>query len=116
MSAVRKLSDLANEKSTYAINVAFTDEDGDAMTPNSISWDLTDTSGTVINSREGEVIAPDTAVDIVLSGDDLEIIDTAKNAEERELTVYGTFDSDLGSDLPYKDAIKFDVINLVAVD
>ncbi len=61
----------AVEKSTYIVTAAFTDEDGDAVTPNAgLVWTLTDMNGVVINSREDVSISPDTSVDIVLSGND----------------------------------------------
>ncbi|RLJ04012.1 MAG: hypothetical protein DRP08_02600 [Candidatus Aenigmatarchaeota archaeon] len=114
MSAVDILPELAIEKSTYVIIVTFTDEDGDALTPNEVNWDLTNLSGGEINSRTGVSVTPASSVNIVLSGDDLAIYATG-DSEMRELTVYGTYNSSYGNNLPYKAAVKFGIINLVAV-
>jgi len=104
----------ADEKSTYVVTAAFTDEDGNAVTPNTLTWALTDSDGTVINDRDDESISPDTSVDIVLSGDDLQIVDSSDDGV-RILTVEGTYNSDAGSGLPLKESCKFIVDNLVAV-
>ena len=42
----------ANERSTYVITAAFTDETGAPVTPNNgLVWSLMDPLGTVMNSR-----------------------------------------------------------------
>ena len=103
----------AVEKSTFVITVAFQDEQGNSVTPNELTWTLTDMNGNVINNRDQVSITPDSSVDIVLSGDDLALEGDAP--ELRVLTVEGTYSSDLGNDLPIKDSVRFIVDNLVAV-
>ncbi|HDM76324.1 MAG TPA: hypothetical protein ENG51_07620 [Deltaproteobacteria bacterium] len=103
----------AVEKSTFVITVAFQDEQGNSVTPNELTWTLTDMNGNVINNRDQVSITPASSVDIVLSGDDLALEGDAP--ELRVLTVEGTYSSDLGSDLPIKDSVRFIVDNLVAV-
>jgi len=108
-----KVTTEAIEKSTFVISVSFTDEDDSAVVPNSgLTWTLTDMDGDVINNRENVSITPASTIYIVLQGDDLEIADSSNNYEGRIITVEGTYDSDLGSDLPMKDTCRFDVINL----
>jgi hypothetical protein len=105
------------EESTGVFACAFQDEDGQAITPKSATWTLTDTSGNVINSREAVAISPVAAtVNVVLSGDDLSISDGFEGtAEERVLTVAWLYDSDLGTDLPGKGECRFYIDNLVAL-
>ena len=108
-----KLTTDAIEEGTYVITAAFTDEDGDAVTPNAgLVWSLTDGQGNVINSRENVAITPATSVTIVLTGDDLAI---GTNKTHRVLLVEGTYDSTLGSNLPLKDQATFDICDLVKV-
>ena len=104
--------DNVNEKSTKVIPVSFQDEDEAAVTPNSISWTLTNETGTIINSRENVSVTPASTINIVLSGDDLAIGD---NGMSRRLLVYALYDSAYGSDLSLRAVAKFDINNLVAV-
>ena len=107
----------AQEKSTYVITCAFKDEDGQDVIPTSAVWTLTDEDGTVINGREDVAITSLAAsVNIVLTGDDLEI-DTgfAGTAQRRTITVEAVYDSSLGTGLTLKAAAIFDIENLIAV-
>jgi hypothetical protein len=109
-------SSSAIEKNTAIIQCVFTDEDGSAVAPKTLTWTLTDASGTVINSREDVAVgAPADTTYIVLSGDDLQIVNNKGNNEDRILTVEGTYDSAYGNDLPVRDSVLFTVQNLVAV-
>jgi len=109
------LETVAKEKGTYAITCTFTDEDDAAVTPDSIVWSLTDTDGTVINNRDQVAVAvPASSVEIVLSGDDLEVTETA-GFVERRFIVEIVFDSDLGNNLPHKDECTFSLENLTKV-
>jgi hypothetical protein len=105
----------AIEKSTFVINVAFTDEDSSAVTPTAATWTLTDCDGSIINSREDVTIASlDTNVDVVLSANDLALQSGSDNGK-RVFLVEGTYDSTLGAGLPFKDQAEFFVADLVAV-
>jgi hypothetical protein len=96
----------ATEESTYIVNCAFTDDEGNDVTPDTMAWSLTDRDGTVINSREDVAIAAlDTNVDIVLSGDDL-TIPTGYTEIERYLVLEGTYSGTAGSGLPFRDQLK----------
>lgn len=108
------LSTHADEQSTYVVTAAFTDENGDAVVPNSIVWSLTDEDGVVVNSREDEAVgSPAASIDIVLKGADLKVTGTADVV--RVVTVEATYTSDLGANLPLKGAARFVIDNLVAV-
>jgi hypothetical protein len=111
------LTKKAVELSTYAVNVAFYDENSAAVAPNSIYWTLTDPDGAVINARSQTAITSvQTSVDIVLQGSDLAISAGALRAEEdRVLTIEGNYNSSLGTALPLNDRVKFKVINLSAI-
>lgn len=105
----------AVEKSTFVVNVAFTDEDSDSVTPTAATWTLTDCDGSIINSREDVTISTlDTNVDVVLSGDDL-AIQSGNDDGKRVFLIEGTYDSTLGSGLPFKDQAEFFIYDLVAV-
>lgn len=108
------LTTTVTEESTCVITAAFTDDAGASVVPNSLTWTLTDGDGTIINSRDGVTISPDSSVDIVLSGDDL-AVGGASDDLIRYLLVEGTYDSDAGSNLPIKDQVRFVISDLVAV-
>lgn len=104
----------AQEKSTLVVTVAFTDENGDAVTPTAATWTLTDGQGAVINSRSAVAISSlSTSVTIVLSGDDLAISDP--DVLDRVLLVEATYNSSAGSGLPAKKEYSFNVNNLLGV-
>jgi len=107
----------AIEKSTYVMTASFKDEDGNAVTPTSITWTLTDKNGVVINSKQDvAVITPAASINIVLSGDDLEVLPGETNNIIRVFAVKAIYDSaTLGNDLPLRGAIQFFLDNLVAV-
>jgi len=106
-------SDKAVEKSTFIITANFFNEDDNAVIPNNIKWTLSDSSGDIINSREDVVIVvPAATVTIVLSDDDLAIIDTDLN---RFFTIEADYDSALGSGLPLNEELQFKIRPLVNV-
>jgi hypothetical protein len=107
-----QLAVTAVEESTYVITAAFKDEDGTAVTPQTVVWTLTDKDGTVINSREDVSETPDTSISVVLTGDDLAVSTVGRT---RVLTILATYNSDYGSLLKLKAAATFSVENLIAV-
>jgi len=111
------ISEAVNEKGTAVIEVRFVDEDGQAVTPKTGTYTLTDDEGNVVNSRQDVAISNlASSVNIVLSGDDLQISSGfSGSADWRILTVEITYDSNYGTDLPQKDTLKFAVNNLTAV-
>ena len=113
-SGITTLTTKAQEKSTYVVTAAFKDEDGDAVTPNSgLTWTLTDESGNIINLREDVDISSASSVNIVLTGDDLKWL--AGVNKWRVVTIEGTYDSTLGTGLSFRDEVRFEIENLVAV-
>lgn len=112
-------SSVAQEQSTFVVNLAFTDEDDAAVTPSAIVYSLVDRSGNVINSLEDVSVSPASSVDIVLSGDDLQITTAEQTAGytkvARYLIVEAVYDSDAGSNLTLKEEISFMVENLKKV-
>ena len=112
MSCAATLTVTATESSTYIVNATFTDEEGDPLTPTSLTWTLTDDEGNVINSRSAVVVSsPASSNDIVLSGDDLDPGDS----EQADLifTTNATYNSSLGSGLPLVAQCKIPVSGLV---
>jgi hypothetical protein len=100
----------AIERSTFAVTLSFTDEAGAAVTPNSgLTWTLTDVVGNVVHSREDVPIASSSSVTIALTGADLEIADTYRD-NRRLLTIRGTYNSSLGSDLAIVDWVEFTIL------
>jgi len=111
-----ELTTHAIEKSTFVIIVAFTDEDGDAVSPVTANWTLSDGGGTIINSREQvEISSPTSSEDIVLSGDDLALRAGETNLGARILTIEATYNSDLGDGLPLNGSVIFTVDNLIKI-
>lgn len=106
----------AIEKSTYGIVISFTDEEDNAITPNAGTclWTLTDEKGTVINTRSNQAIASANPLTIVLKGNDLLLLASENvNLVRRRLNLYCEFDSDLGTNLPFRDSCEFPLRDLV---
>lgn len=110
------LNKTAIEKSTFAVVASFTDEAGDPVTPDSITWTLCDPDGNPINNRQDvPVAAPADTVTIVLSGADLQILDSSNDSEIRHLEISAVVDTSLGNDLPLKESAIFKVLNLKSI-
>lgn len=106
---VSKITTKAPENGTYIFVVTFTDEDSVSTIPTALTWSLTDRYGNIINSREDVSITPAATINIVLSGDDLLLSKPHDNV--RILLIEGTYDSDLGSDLPLRGEAVFEIEN-----
>ena len=102
----------AIEESTYVVTFTFKDEDGVAMTPNSITEKLTDLSGTVINSISRSV-TPASVLTIVYTGDDLTLSEGV--GRKRLCTVSGTYDSSYGTSLSYVETAKFEIRDILTI-
>ena len=92
------------EGSTGVITVAFTDTDGVAVTPNTLTYTLIRDGG-IVNSREDVTLTPSSTVNIVLYGNDL-LAGTTK------IIIEGAYDSSIGSNLPIK---KWDCFEVIAI-
>ena len=112
------LTELANEDSTFVVNVVLDDEEGNVITPSSMTWGLFDNEGNVINSRSSVTVnSIGSSTNIVLSGDDLAIESSVLSLTvERILRVNATYnpvDSNLGVSLNIKQEFHFFIRNLI---
>jgi hypothetical protein len=105
----------AVEQSTFAIVAAFTDDAGAAVVPNSgLTWTLTDVAGNVVNSRDAVSISSASTITIVLHGADLALSSSFRD-NKRLLTIEGTYNSSLGSNLEIRDQVLFTIADLGSV-
>lgn len=112
------ITTIADEGSTLIVTVAFQDEDGTPTAPKTLRWSWVDKFGNPINSLEDVVVSTLTeSVDIVLSGDDLQILETeaAFMYVDRRFIAKATYDSDLGSNLPVNGSAAIRLENLLNV-
>lgn len=90
--------------STFVITAEFKDELGNLVIPVNAYWSLLRTDGEIINEREGLPLAfDDYTATVVLSGEDLE-------GGKQIFFVDWVYNSTLGSDLPGKSWLLFEVI------
>jgi hypothetical protein len=108
------LTEKAAEKGTYAFQVDFTDADDAALVPGSIQWTLTDRAGNTINDQSAVTVTPASSINVVLSGDDLAL--PKINDPVRLVLVEWDFTSSLGSNLPMKLQVCFEIDNMIAED
>jgi len=102
------------EQSAIVMTAAFTDAAGDAVTPSSITWTLSQVDGTIVNGRENVAIAaPAASNDVTLSGDDTAVI--AEFEHRRVWTVKAVYTSTEGADLPLNDEAEFWIDPLVKI-
>ena len=125
---VKILSLLAPEEGTYAIDeIQFLDTDDSVITPNvdTVTWCLTDKNENVINGREEEEIASSSSMLVTVSGLDLAVSGEADKTlvsngvtleyYQRNLTVKGKVNSNLGNNLPSTKVFIFFVEHIVCV-
>lgn len=104
----------AQEESTYVIDIAFVDELGAAVAPDTMTWSLTNRQGEIINSRDGVSIgSPSSTETLVLKGDDLAIV--GDKEVMRIMTFEGTYTSTNGAGLPLRDEVGFLLEPLIVV-
>jgi len=116
MPAEIELTNAAHERSTYSIDISFYDEEGNPVIPKTgLKWSLTKADGTtIVNAKKDTIITPAAMVTILLSGADL-ALDIGEKLGYRYVIVEGTYDSTLGTNLPFKDHIKFPIIDIAKV-
>lgn len=116
--ALTVLTTEAMEEGSYFITVSFYDEDDAAVIPNAgtIYWTLTDSAGTVINSRDYEAETSAASITIELEGSDL-AIQAGETAAlvRRRLTILWVYNSDLGNNKPAKAEVIFLIRNLTRI-
>ncbi len=105
--------DTFNEKTTGYITLAFTDEDGTAVTPDSATYTLyNEATGAIINSRDAVSISGlASSYDLELTPDDNVIVDVTKIREAHILMIEWTYNTDKKG----KDEYRFKVENLTKV-
>ena len=102
------------EKGTLKVTAVFTDEDENSVAPKTLTWTLTDSSGTVINEREDVAVSSPSATQVImLTGDDLQIPTGGNTA--RHFYLEGTYDSDNGFDLNIRALAIFTIEDFVVV-
>ena len=113
---IHKITTAIPEGGSFGVQLDFTDTDGSAVVPVSLSWSLVDQREVVINSREDVAITPASSVVITVSGDDNKIVNLSSDIEMRHIVVEGVYNSTtLGNNLPFKKQITYQVKNLKKV-
>lgn len=101
------------ELSAKVITVSFSYMNGGASiptVPKTLTWSLRDLNDEVVNGKENvPVPIIGASVSIVVSGEDLNI---DGSGELRKLVLRGTYDSELGNDLPFTKEIRFPVLKV----
>ena len=100
-----------SEKGTAVVTMAFTDENGDAVVPTGLAWQLMRPDGTVVNSNTF-ALNTFTGTQVVLGGDDLVFYDDGDSGD-RVFSVQGVYNSTLGTGLHIKDELRFAISNLL---
>lgn len=109
----------ASEGSTFGIVANFVEIRSDIqgsspITPNDgLTWSLKEKDGSIVNSRKDVPLVSAPSVIIVLSGADLALPGTSEL--RRYVTIKGSYNSLLGSNLPILDEASFQIENLVGV-
>jgi len=119
MPRIQHLDKIAQEEGTYPVVFTFKDSLRQVIEASAVptcSWWLSDMTGTIINLRSEIAVSEITnPLSIVLSGDDLQILDKDMGYEERLVTLKGTYNSDLGNALPFTYAVSFTLLNNLIV-
>lgn len=106
------LTTRARDSNPAVMHIEFRDAAGNAVTPTSAAWTLTNAAGTVVNSRSAVAIAPlDSAVDITFLSADTEYAD----GPMRRMLVEWVYTSTEGSDLEASETITFWIRDLRGV-
>lgn len=109
-----QLTTKAEEGSTYIIRATYYDEDGNAVTPATVTWTLTNGDGDIVNSREDiSISTPSTYNDIVLGAADTKC--SSFKDETRKLILEYTYDSAAGTGLPGTAQVSFIVQKILTV-
>lgn len=104
-----KLTLIAWEKSTYVVTAEFQNENDESVVPNTIQWSLLDEDENIVNGRQDISITPAASIDIFLSGNDLPF------GSELTVLVEAEYNSGTETDLPLKEAVRFDVLDTPGV-
>lgn len=124
MAVIIKASERFPRSGTRAVTVAFKDTDGSAVTPDTVTWTLTNrsefgTAPSIINLRDAVSVTPSTTVNIVLTGLDLAFLTGEKGCEtvQRLLLIEYVYDSaTMGNNVPDKIQYEFEIQNFQHLD
>lgn len=99
----------AKLRDSFLITFTFTDEDGDPLTPTSLTWSLYDDRELIVNEREDVTISSTAGVvNVVLSGNDLDV-NTTHPTRSRKVILEGTYNSTYGNDLAIREVACFEI-------
>ena len=101
------------EGSTGKLTAIFTDEDGDQATPKTLYKTITDLTGNVILEREEITSGLASNMNILISGSDIPV--PIDGQGYIVLLLEGTYDSNLGNDLPLNDECRIPVNQLIGL-
>ena len=63
------IADAVNDGTAVVATATFTDEAGEPVTPDSITWSLFDPDGAIVNELEDEgIVTPAASVDVLIEG------------------------------------------------
>src|SRR6056297_306462 len=115
----------ACEEGVYKISFIIQDESDNITVPGTISWQLSNNIGEVINSNtfaSNDISGTQETITIgdltgsgfvvLLQGDDL-AFQSSYDDGQRVFAISATYDSSLGDDLPFKSELTFNITNLV---
>lgn len=104
--------DEVNERSTSVVTVAFTDEDGDPVTPDSASYRLDDKQRRTVILDDTSIGSLSTSVDIEITPEQNRILRQRSIYEIRTLTVHYEWTGGKAANSQY----RYKVINLYGVN
>lgn len=115
--AITFLEEYFPEEGAGGVRVNFTDTNGTAVAPNTLTWSLLDPNGNILNSREDVTITPAASVVIILTGDDLAFLAGESGNALRFLLLKGTYHSStLGNDVPLRAQCGLYISDFVGVE
>lgn len=125
MSCITTITTEVCEEGTLKVSFILQDESDNVVIPTSISWQLSDNLGTVINSltfannditgtQETVTVNSTTGSGFIvrLTGDDLAMQNDYDDGK-RIFAVQGLYDSTLGTDNKLKGELSFTITNLI---
>jgi uncharacterized repeat protein (TIGR02543 family) len=102
-----------DESSTFAVDIEFTDEAGNAFTPNQINWSLYTEQGSIVNHRADVLVdTPSSSIRLSLSeGDNT----TTAWRSEQILVVMARYTNSLGQNILLVGTFHYFVLNVFGV-
>jgi hypothetical protein len=93
----------ADQESSIVLELDVEDENGNAVAPNELYWQLAFPDGSIVNDREAvEITTPTATSTVMLSGADLAVQDGDEVPAVRYLSLYATYDSGDVTDIPLR--------------